>query len=151
MTGMKNNDTGKIENSSGMISQETGLIDNNTGMLEEDSGLITENNDKENTVTERKKRSRERGKDNKPRNFPLHTLKNLPQFRDKSHEEVRQYILEKKGVDIGSNFSWNKTIMWIFVAISIAVAGITIWKICQRHQNKIETENNEIIGARYKC
>ena len=45
-------------------------------MLEEDAGLITENNN-EDTPTGRRKRSRERGKDNKPRNFPLHTMKKL--------------------------------------------------------------------------
>ena len=62
----------------------------------------------------------------------------LPQFRNKSHEEVRQYILEKKGVDIGSNFNWNKTIMWIFVAIAIVMGGIGIWKLWQQRQEKIE-------------
>jgi len=48
----------------------------------------------------------ERGKDSKPRNFPLHTIKNLPQFKDKSHQEIRQYIIQKKGVDIGGRFSF---------------------------------------------
>jgi len=51
-----------------------------------------------------------RGKDNKPRNFPLHAIKNLPQFRNKSHQEVRQYILEKNGVDIGGNFDFASII-----------------------------------------
>ena len=49
-------------------------------------------------------------------------MKNLPQFRDKSHEEVRQYILETKGVDIGSDFNWNNTIVWILIGL-VAVAG----------------------------
>ncbi|MGI9566659.1 MAG: hypothetical protein ACR2LL_06560 [Nitrosopumilus sp.] len=49
----------------------------------------------------------------------------MSQFRNKPHE-VRQYILKIKGVDIGSNFNWNKTIMWIFVAIAIVINGIGI-------------------------
>jgi len=45
--------------------------------------------------------------DSNPRNYLLHTMKNLPQFRDRSHEEVRQYILETKGVYIWSNFNFG--------------------------------------------
>ena len=109
-------------------------------MIDDDSGLITENNIEEDMTTGRKKRSRERGKDLKPRDFPLHTLKNLPQFRDKPHEEVRQYILEKKGVDIGSNFNWNKTLTWIFIVLVIVIGGIGIWNLWQQRQ---ENKNNE--------
>jgi len=50
-------------------------------MIEENAGLITETNDTKHIVNRRRKRSKERGKDSKPRNFPLHTMKNLPQFR----------------------------------------------------------------------
>ena len=52
--------------------------------------------------------------------FPLHTMKNLPQFRNKSHEEVRQYILEKKGVGIGSNINAVHAVTAV-----IALAAIT--------------------------
>ena len=90
MTGMINYDAGKIEDPTGMINDPIGLIEANTG-------LIPETNDIEYTSSGRRKRSKERGKDSKPRNFPLHTMKNLPQFRNKSHEEVRQYMLEKRG------------------------------------------------------
>ncbi|WP_316505484.1 hypothetical protein [Nitrosopumilus sp.] len=79
-----------------------------------------------------------RGKDLKPRNFPLHTIKNLPQFRNKSHEEIRQYILEKKGVDIGSNFRWNNTLMWILVALVAVAGGIGMIKWWQQRQMKNE-------------
>ena len=34
-------------------------------------------------------------------------MKNPLQFRNKSHEVIRQYILEKKEADIGSNFNLN--------------------------------------------
>ena len=120
MTRMKNDDAGMIEDSTGMINQETGLIDEKTGK-------ITENDSEEGTTTGRKKRSRERGKDSKPRDFPLHTLKNLPQFRDKSHEEVRQYILEKKGVDIGGNFNWNSFGVVMLIMIAVLVGGYGLW------------------------
>ncbi len=66
--------------------------------------------------------------DSKSRNFPLHTMKNLPQFRNKSHEEVRQYILEKKGVDIGSNNKLNNKIMWILIGLLVIACGIGIAK-----------------------
>ncbi|MDH3313346.1 MAG: hypothetical protein OEM28_09415 [Nitrosopumilus sp.] len=65
------------------------MIENSTGLIEENTGLITEDNKVEHTESGRRKRSKERGKDNKPRNFSLHTIKNLPQFKNKSHEEVR--------------------------------------------------------------
>ena len=97
--------TGKMENNPGMINQDAGIINDDTGMIEENTGMITETNDAKYTVNGRRKRSRERGKDSKPRNFPLQTMKNLPQFRDKYHEEFRQHMLKTKGVDIGSNIS----------------------------------------------
>ena len=142
--------TGKIENTSGMINQETGMINDNTGMIEkstglikENTGLITETNEAENTASGRKKRNRERGKDTKPRNFPLHTMKNLPQFRNKSHEEVRTYILEKKGVDIGSDFNFGSLMLWVFVALAIIAGAIDIAKWLQQRQEakKLEMPN----------
>jgi hypothetical protein len=116
-TGMINDDTGMINDDTGMINDDTGMINDDTGMIEENTGMITETNDARYALNGRRKRSRERGKDSKPRNFPLQTMKNLPQFRDKSHEknlpqfrdksheEFRQHILKTKGVDIGSNIS----------------------------------------------
>ncbi|NND87594.1 MAG: hypothetical protein HKM23_09825 [Nitrosopumilus sp.] len=46
-------------------------------------------------------------------------MKNLPQFRDKSHQEVREYILEKKGVDIGGNFNFASIMMPILIVSAI--------------------------------
>ena len=97
---------------------------------------MPETNDIEYTANRRRKRSRERGKDNKPRNYPLHTMKNLPQFRDKPHEEVRQYMLEKKGVDIGSNFNIGRLMLWVFVLLAIVTGGIRIVKWLQQRQEK---------------
>ena len=103
-------------------------------MIEDDTGMISDTDDTEN-VSKRRKGSRERGKDIKPRNYPLHTMKNLPQFRNKSRE-VRQYILEKKGVDIGRNFRWNNTMMWILVALVAVAGGIGIVKWWQQRKMK---------------
>ncbi len=85
MIGIIENSTGMIEENTGMINQDTGLINDDTGLIENSAEMITETNDTKYTASGRKERSRERGKDNKPRNFPLHTMKNLPQFRNKSH------------------------------------------------------------------
>ncbi len=106
-------------------------------MIDDNTGLITETKDTEYSTNGRKKCSRERGKDNKPRNFLLHTMKNLPQFRNKSHEEVRQYILEKKGVDIGSNFNFGSLMLWVFVMLAViaGIMGIAKW-LQQRQQRK---------------
>ena len=89
---------------------------------------MTKTNDTKYTVNGRRKRSKERGKDSKPRNYLLHTMKNLPQFRNKFHDEVRQYILEKKGVDFGSNFDIGSLMLWVFVLLVIIMGGIRIVK-----------------------
>ena len=128
MTGMMESTPGLINQDAGMINDSTGMIENSTGLIEENTGLITETNEVERTASGRKKRSKERGKDSKPRNFPLHTMKNLPQFRDKSHQEVRQYILAKRGVDIGSNFNFGNIMLWVLVGFLAIVGGIRIWK-----------------------
>ena len=69
-------------------------------------------------------------------------MKNLPQFRNKSHDEVREYILQTKGVDIGSNFNWNNTMMWILIGLVMVAGGIGLWKLWQQRQ---ERKNNESI------
>lgn len=62
-----------------------------------------------------------RDKDSKPRNYTVHTMKNLPQFRNKSHEEVRQYIMDTKGVYIGKNVR----LLWIAVIAVMLLVAIT--------------------------
>ena len=139
MTGKIEDTPGMIEDNAGLINQDTGKIENFAGMIEDNVGLITETS-AEYTASGRRKRSRERGKDRKPRNFPLHTIKNLPQFRDKPHQEVRQYILEKNGVDIGSNFRFGSLMLCILVILVgiVGVVGIVKWL-----QQRQERENNE--------
>lgn len=92
--------TGKIEDAPGLIENNTVMINQDTGLINDNTGMIIETDNTEYTANGRRKRSRERGKDSKPRNYPLHTMKNLPQFRNKSHEEVRQYILQTKGLTL---------------------------------------------------
>ena len=142
MTGMKNDDAGKMEDSTGMINHETGMINDNAGLINEDSGLITDNNSAEYARNGRRKRSRERGRDIKPRNYPLHTMKNLPQFRNKSHEEVRQYILEKKGVDIGSDANALNVAIIVIVALVAITSPLWIEKLVDWY-NKRRDENKK--------
>ena len=146
--------TGKIEDTPGMINQDTGLINDNTGMIEnstglidDDTGLITETNDAEYTPSGRRKRSKERGKDSKPRNYPLHTMKNLPQFRNKSHEEFRQHILETKGVDIGSNFNFGSIIMPILIVSAIVAGGYGLYWLMKQFQKRKETQNENVANT----
>ena len=125
MTGMINDDTG-------MINQDTGMIESSTGMIEENTGMMTETNNTRYALNGRRKRSRERGKDSKPRNFPLQTMKNLPQFRDKSHEEFRQHILKTKGVDIGSNIRGLQigiiaVILFVMITSPLWIEKLTDW------------------------
>jgi len=46
----------------------------------------------------------------------------MSKFRNKSHEEVREYILEKKGVDIGSSFNLGGLMLCILV-ILVGIVG----------------------------
>ena len=136
MTGKIEDTPGLIENNAGMINDGTGMMGDSAGLTIDNTGLITDANDGEYTANGRRKRSRERGKDSKPRNYPLHTMKNLPQFRDKPHEEVRQYILEKKGIDIGSNFNFGSLMLWVFVVLAIIAGGVGIAKWLQHRKEK---------------
>ena len=70
-------------------------------------------------------------KERESSNFPLRAMKNLPQFRDKSHEAVRRYILEKKGVGIGSNFNFGSMMLWILVMLVTVTGGIGIVNLWQ--------------------
>ncbi len=131
--------TGKIENDAGKI---TGKIIDVTGKINQDTGKIHFSEDFSGETSETVEESEtsryrgQRGPDKKPRDFPLQTLKNLPQFRDKSHEEVRQYILAKRGVDIGGNFNWNNTMVWILIGLVAVAGGIGIVKWLQQRQMK---------------
>lgn len=129
--------TGKIENTPGLINQDTGMINDNTGLIEENTGMITETKTKY-TASGRRKRSRERRKDSKSRNFPLHTMKNLPQFRNKSHQEVRQYILEKKGVDIGSNVNAVHVAVIVILALVAITSPLWIEKLVDWYDKRKE-------------
>ena len=90
------NNTGLINQDVEMITDNTGLIEDSTGLIIDHTGLINDIKDTEYTVGGRRKRSKERGKDSKPRNFPLHTMKNLPQFRDKPHQKLDSTYLKRR-------------------------------------------------------
>ena len=130
--------TGKIENTAGLINDNTGMIEESAGLKIDRTGLKNDANNTEYTANGRKKRSRERGRDSKPRNYPLHTMKNLPQYRDKPHEEVREYILQTKGVDIGGNINLGSLILWVFVVLAIVAGGYGVYKIIKQLQKRRE-------------
>jgi hypothetical protein len=109
--------------------------------------LITETNDAKYTVNRRRKRSKERGKDSKPRNFPLQTMKNLPQFRNKSHEEFRQHILKTKGVDIGSNFYLGSIIMPILIVSAIVAGGYGLYWLIKQFQKQKEMQSKNVANT----
>jgi len=68
-------------------------------------------------------------------------MKNLPQFRNKSHQEVRQYILEKKGVDMGGNFNFASIMMPILIVSAIAAGGYGLyWLIKQLGKKEMQKE-----------
>jgi len=101
------------------------------------------------TTSGRKKRNRERGKDSKPRNYPLHTMKNLPQFRNKSHEEVRQSILEKKVVDIGDNFNLGSIMMPILIVSAIAAGGYGLYWLIKQLEKRRDAKRSKIVTNTY--
>jgi len=141
--------TGLIEESTGMITENTGMMESSTGMIERHIGLIAEDNDTEYVASGRRKRSKKRGKDSKPRNFPLHTMKNLPQFRDKSYQEVRQYILEKKGVDIGSNSNFASIMMPILIVSAMVAGGYGLYWLIKQLEKRRDAKRNEIVTNTY--
>jgi len=61
-------------------SDTSGLIENNAGLINDNTGLITKTNDVEYIASGRKKRSKEREKDSEPRNYLLHTMKNITEL-----------------------------------------------------------------------
>jgi hypothetical protein len=139
VTGKITDTTGKIENDTGKITgkiiEDTGKINQDTGKIELSEDFSGNNAGKIPEITEESEIARyrgQRGPDKKKRNFPAQTLKNLPQFRDKPHEEVRQYILETRGIDIGGSVNWNKTMMWVLIGLAIVVGGIGVWKLWQQ-------------------
>jgi hypothetical protein len=142
--------TGMINDDSGLINENTGLIEDFAGMITDSTGMITDTNDTKYTVNGRKKRSRERGKDSKPRNFPLHTMKNLPQFRNKSHQEVRQYILEKKGVDMGGNFNFASIMIPLLIVSAIVAGGYGLYWLIKQLEKRREVKKSEIVTNTYE-
>lgn len=128
----------------GISGMMTGMINDDTGLIEENTGLVTETNEIEPAAGGRRKHSRERGKDSRLRNFPLHTMKNLPQFRNKSHEEFRQHILKTKGVDIGSNISGLQIGIIAVILFVIITSPLWIEKLASQYNKRNEKLRGQI-------
>ena len=112
------------------------------------SEIIEENNndveiasesydDSETVYTEKKKRSRERGPDKKPRTYKANSMSNLIQFNQRP-EEFAQYLNDEKGVDITGNPGIVKAFL-IFGGVMIAIFG-GLW-LYNHYKNE---ENNGI-------
>ena len=116
------------------------------------SEMIEENNtdveitsesysDSETDYTERKKRSRERGPDKKPRTYRASSMNNLTQFSQRP-EEFTRYLKEEKGVHVAGNSGMVKAFL-IFGGVMIAIFG-GLWLY-----NRYKNEENDDIENRY--
>jgi len=94
-------------------------------MIEENNNdieIVSESYDDSETVyTEKKKRSRERGPDKKPRTYRASSMGNLTQFNQRP-EEFTKYLKEEKGVDITGNSGIVKAFL-IFGGVMITIFG----------------------------
>ena len=139
---------GKIENDAGKITGKTidvtGKTNQGTGKIhfsEDFSGETSETVEESETSRYRG----QRGPDKRPRDFPLQTLKNLPQFGGKSHEEVRQHILAKRGVDIGGNFNLGSIIMPILIMSAIVAGGYGLYWLMKQFQKRREIQSDSFM------
>jgi len=112
------------------------------------SEIIEENNndveiasesydDSETVYTEKKKRSRERGPDKKPRTYRVNSMNNLAQFKQRP-EEFTKYLKDEKGVDITGNSGIVK-IFLIFGGVMITIFG-GLW-LYNQYKNR---KNNDL-------
>jgi len=104
-----------ITDSGKKTTDKTGMIENDAGMIDDGAGMINMNREGiSETIPKRRKRSRERGPDRKPRKYNSITLRNLKQY---------QNVLTEKNKN--SN-NW----IWILVGIVIAIVLVLLtWKI----------------------
>ena len=65
-------------------------------------------------------------------------MKNLPQFRNKPHEEVRQYILEKKRVDTGSNLNASYAAIMIIIALVAITSPLWMKRLAEWYNRRKE-------------
>lgn len=131
------NDTGKTMDSTGKIDEVTGKIESFDDLSGEVTGKMPET--QEETVTTRYRG--QRGQDKKTRNYPHHTMKNLRQFQNVSHDSFRSYMQENKGVDVGgSNFNLNGLAVAILIVCVISAGGYSLWWLYnkRKHQNNYE-------------
>lgn len=112
-------------------------IENNSYDVE----IATESyEDSEIEYTERKKRSRERGPDKKPRTYKANSMSNLAQFNQRP-EEFAQYLNDEKGVDITGNSGMWKIFLVIGGGIIAGLGGLWIYnRYKKRKDNPLENK-----------
>jgi len=104
-----------ITDSGKTMADKTGMMEDDAEMMDESTGMININREEiSEKIPKRRKRSRERGPDRKPRKYNSITLRNLKQYQNVLTEKTKN-----------SN-NW----IWILVGIVIAVVLVLlIWKI----------------------
>ena len=115
-------------------------------MIEEENNndveiTSTSYSDSETEYTEKKKHSRERGPDKKPRTYRASSMNNLAQFNQRP-EEFTKYLKDEKGVDITGTSGIVK-IFLIFGGVMIAIFG-GLWLY-----NHYKNGRNDNIENRY--
>jgi len=68
-------------------------------------------------------------------------MKKLPQFRNKSHKEVRRYIFQTKGACIESDFNLGSLMLCILMILVGIVGVVGIVKWLQERQTRKNNEN----------
>ncbi len=120
------NKTGLIDDTAGMKNGDAEMMGDDTGMKDENSGMITGKKTRINEKSpKRKKRSRERGPDTKPRKYNRITLRNLKQFQNIPFEQTN-----------GSN-----NLVWIIMGIIALLVAIIIWRIYEWQKDKNTSES----------
>jgi len=97
--------------------------------------------DSETDYTERKKRSKERGPDKKPRTYRANSMGNLTQFNHRP-EEFAQYLKNEKGIGGIGNSSIVKIFLIFGGVISAIFGGLWLY-------NHYKNERKDNIKNRY--
>jgi len=87
--------------------------------------------------TERKKRSKERGPDKKPRTYRANSMSNLAQFNQRPEEFV-QYLKDEKGVNIGGNVNAVHVAVLLILALVAITSPLWIEKLVDWYEKRKE-------------
>lgn len=109
-----------------MINDNAGMVENSTGLIDDNAGMIIQTNDTEHTASGRRKRSRERGPDKKPRTYKANSMGNLTQFKERP-EEFATYLKDVKGIDVTGNSGIVKAFLVFGVVMIVIFGGLWVY------------------------